>query len=99
MKLIWSERALFDLENIRDYIAQDSSIRANHFIEQLLRTTRHLPEYPMSGKITPELNTPDIRELVHQGYRIIYKACPTHIEIITIFNGRRDALNQDLSSH
>lgn len=95
MKIIWSARALFDLENIRDYIAQDSSIRANHFIEQLLRTTRYLPEHPLSGKITPELNTQDIRELVHQGYRLIYKAYPDRIEIITIFNGRRDALNQD----
>ncbi len=98
MNIIWSERALLDLEDIRDYIAQDSPIRANHFIEQLLRTTRHLPEYPLSGKITPELNTPDIRELVHQGYRIIYKAYPEPIEIITIFNGRRDIFNQDSSA-
>lgn len=39
MKVIWSRRALLDVEHIRDYIAQDSPAYAQPFVERLLHAT------------------------------------------------------------
>jgi toxin ParE1/3/4 len=93
MKVIWSEGALLDLEHIRDYIAQDNSAYANVFVERLLKTTRHLPQFPQSGRLMPEAKTPNIREVLYQGYRIVYRLSPQLIEVVMAVHGSRDLSN------
>jgi toxin ParE1/3/4 len=97
MKLIWSEQALLDVEHIRDYIAQDSPAYAQPFIERLLHATRYLPEFPQSGRLMPEANNPNIREVIYQGYRIVYRLRLDTIEIVMVAHGSRnlsDSQNQ-----
>lgn len=90
MKLLWSEQALLDVEHIRDYIWQDSPAYAQPFIERLLNATRRLPDFPQSGRPMPEANSPSIREVIYQGYRIIYRLRPDTIEIVMVTHGSRN---------
>lgn len=90
MKVIWSQRALLDLEHIYDYIAEDSLAYAQPFIERLLHATRYLPQFPLSGRLMPEANRPDIREIIYQGYRIIYRHRTDSLEIVMVVHGSRD---------
>jgi len=90
VKVIWSHRALQDVEHIRDYIAKDSPVYAQPFIERLLYATRHLSQFPQSGRATPEANNPNIRELIYQGYRIIYRVTGDAVEIVMVVHGRRN---------
>ena len=89
MKVIWSRRALRDVENIRDYIAQDSPAYAQPFIERLLRTTRRLGRFPRSGRSMPEAHDPDIREVIYHAYRIVYRLRREAIEIVIVAHGSR----------
>lgn len=89
MKVIWSRRALQDVEHIRDYIAQDAPAYAEPFIERLLRATRHLSQFPQSGRMMPEVKSPSLREVIYQGYRIIYRVSPHVIEIVMVVHGSR----------
>jgi toxin ParE1/3/4 len=91
MKVTWSRRALLDVEHIRDYIAQDNPAYAQPFIERLLYTTRHLPQFPHSGRAMPEANNLRIREVIYQGYRIVYRLQTDTIQIVTVIHGSRDA--------
>lgn len=95
MKVIWSEQALLDVEHIRDYIAQDSPAYAQPFIERLLNATRHLPAFPQSGRPMPEAHNPNIREVIYQGYRIIYRLRPDTIEIVMVAHGSRNLGSPD----
>ncbi len=95
MKVIWSEGALLDLEHIRDYIAQDNPVYANMFVERLLKTTRHLPRFPQSGRQMPEAKDPNIREVLYQGYRIVYRLSPDLIEVVMAVHGSRDLGGQE----
>ena len=90
MKVTWSRRALLDIEHIRDYIAQDNPAYAQPFIERLLHTTRHLPQFPHSGRAMPEAKNVRIREVIYQGYRIIYRVLPDAIQVVTVIHGSRD---------
>lgn len=90
MKVIWSQRALQDVEHIRDYIALDSPAYARPFIERLLYATRHLPQFPQSGRAMPEASNPNIREVIYQGYRIIYRVRAETIEIVMVIHGSRN---------
>lgn len=93
MKLIWSEQAVLDVEHIRDYISQDSPVYAQPFIERLLQATRGLPQFPQSGRVMPEANNTDIREVIYQGYRIVYRLRTDTIEIVMVAHGSRDLSN------
>jgi len=90
VKVIWSEQALLDVEHIRDYISQDSPAYAQPFIERLLQATKRLPQFPQSGRVMPETNNPGIREVIYQGYRIVYRLRPDTIEIVMVAHGSRE---------
>ena len=90
MKVIWSRRALLDVEHIRDYIAQDSPAYARPFKERLLYNHPPLATLSHSGQPMPEADNPSIREVIYQGYRIIYRLCPNTVEIVMVAHGDRD---------
>lgn len=95
MKVIWSRRALLDVEHIRDYIAQDSPVYAQPFVERLLHATRHLPQFPHSGRAMPEAKNHHIREVIYQSYRIIYRLRADAIEIVMVVHGSRNLAGQE----
>ncbi len=92
----WSDPALEDMEDIRDYIAKDSPFYARRFIEQVFDYTEKLNDFPAMGRLVLEAeDRQDIRELIYQGYRIIYLLTSDLAEIITVVHGSRDLSKQD----
>ena len=90
MKIKWSVPAVDDLESIRDYIARDSTLYASSFIEKILKTIDMLEEFPEIGREVPESDDPNIRELLFQNYRIMYRVLHDAIQIIAVIRGSRD---------
>ena len=62
-----------DLESIVRFIAHDSPERAKQFGAALIRAALSLGAFPEMGRITPELENPAVREIVHGSYRLIYE--------------------------
>ena len=83
MKLIWTNEALKRLSEIDDYIAQDSVARAKNFIAKIIRHASSLTTYPEKGRIVPEFNSPNIREIIYKNYRIVYRLHKGQIQILT----------------
>lgn len=50
-----------------------------------------LHDYSESGRVVPELNDPQYREIIHAPFRIVYKLTPHSqmIEIIRIWHSAR----------
>lgn len=49
------------------------------------------------GRHVPEVSAPDIRELIIEPYRLIYRVGDDHVWILALIHGRRDletALNR-----
>ncbi len=90
MKIEWTEPALLDLENIRDYIAADSEYYAIRFVERIIAATEILEHFPLVGRTVPEADEDTVRELLFRHYRIIYRAESDRILIITVLHGGRD---------
>lgn len=88
MKVNWTEPALEDLEAIQAYIAKDSSFYARQFIERIFDAAKTLETFPEIGRRVPEAEERiDVRELIFQGYRIIYFIQPESISIIAVIHG------------
>lgn len=89
MKIIWAPLAVEQLEEIADYIAYDKPLAAENWVNTIFETVENLSEFPESGRMVPELNRNDIREIIKGNYRIIYKVLSNEIHILTIRHGKR----------
>ncbi len=99
MRIDWSQRSISDLSALHDYIAQDSQLYAERFIAKLVRATEPLADFPELGRRVPE--EPDqanVRELLVQTYRVVYRVEAERILIATIVHGRRNLLAGGLAS-
>lgn len=90
MRIKWTEPAVSDLKNIKDYIAKDSKYYAHQFVDKIIESVENLNKFPERGRIVPEADDENIRELLFHNYRIIYRIDIKGILILTIIHGSRD---------
>ncbi len=91
VRINWTLRARDDLKNIADYISKDSVVYAKRQVVKIRKRTTILKTQSRIGKIVPEIENPDIRELIEGNYRIIYKiVSKDRIDILTIHHCARD---------
>jgi toxin ParE1/3/4 len=90
MKIVWTEPAVEDLHELHGYIARDSEVYASRFVERIISAAERLADHPKLGRTVPEANQDDIRELLSQNYRIIYRAANDRIEMLSVIHGARD---------
>jgi len=72
-KLIWSPAARDDLHDIVVFIARDNPERAMSFGYQLISETDRLQTFPRLGRVVPEYENEDLREIILRPYRIVYR--------------------------
>ena len=90
VKVVLSKTARFDLKEILDYIKRDSLKYAILEKQKIQDTIDKLPKQPLSGRIVPELNNENLRELIFRNYRIIYEiVSEKQINILSIHHHAR----------
>lgn len=88
--LIWTSGATEDLKDIYGYISKDSEYYAKAYIAKIFGAVEGLPVFPMKGRKVPEFDRDDIREIIFDPYRIIYRIAQDRIFIVTVIHGKRD---------
>ena len=71
-QVVWSRRALADVQAIAAYIASDSPAYARSVVRRMVTLARTLERFPHSGRKVPEFDDESLRELIAYSYRIIY---------------------------
>ena len=92
-RVIWTEQAKTDLEEILLYIARESAEIAARKYEELKIAASRLKDFPQTGRIIPELEEQNIttyRELVVSPWRIMYKIEREEVYILALLDGRRN---------
>ena len=80
-----SVRALEDLDEIALYWSGFSEKTARFYISKIYATIGLLRTFPLLGKISPELEYPQVREILSGPYRVFYPVISDRkIQIITI---------------
>ena len=87
--LVWSPQAIRDIESIRAYIADDSAHYAELVVSRIVDALERLKEFPESGRVVPERNDPQIREIIVKPYRVVYRRGEDRVEIVTLFRASR----------
>lgn len=89
-KLIWTEPALIDLEEIAEYIALDDPNAANRFVQQVFARVERLENHPHSGRNPPEIKDTSYREVIVAPCRILYRTEKDQILILYVMRGERE---------
>ncbi len=92
-KVNWSVESESDLDDIAEYISRDSMYYASSFVQEILDAGNSLKVFPKRGRIVPEINDENIRELFIKEYRLIYQIEKEEVNILGIVHGRRDLRN------
>ncbi len=85
----WTPQAATDLEAITEFIARDSPQSASLFAINIINAVERLEDFPELGRLVPEKNDPQIRELLLGNYRIVYRVRRRTAEILTIHHAAR----------
>ena len=91
VRINWTLQAKDDLKNIADYISKDSVVYAKRQVINIRKRTEILKTHIHIGKIVPEIEDSNIRELIEGNYRIIYKIISKNrIDILTVHHSAMD---------
>ncbi|MFK5893321.1 MAG: type II toxin-antitoxin system RelE/ParE family toxin [Pseudomonadota bacterium] len=89
-ELIISPEANQDLLDIWLYIAEDSTINADHFLDKLHIKAINLSKFTEMGIGRPEL-AKDLKSFPVDRYMLYYKVVTTGIELVRVLHGSRDS--------
>lgn len=79
MRLLWSETAL----------AQLRDVRSRRLLGRIRRRVSLLRTFPESGRIVPELEREDVREIVVGVFRVAYLLRKDEVVIQSVWDARR----------
>ncbi len=86
----WTDQAIADLAAIRAFIEQNSPHYASVIVDRVIRAVDRLKDFPQSGRVVPEFERPDVREIVERPYRIVYRLVRgDEIHILTVHHGAK----------
>ena len=86
-----SPRAIRDLQEIVRYVSFDNPTRAESFGRELIAKTKMLISFPQIGRVVPEFDETNVREIIHCSYRIVYRVNHEKhlIEVARFWHGAR----------
>ncbi len=91
----WTFPARNDLRQIHAHIVQDSRYYAKKVVQEIVAKARSLEAFPMKGRVVPEIEDPNVREVFIYSYRLIYEIAADEIQVLAVIHGKRDLSQVD----
>ncbi len=89
-RIVWTEPALSDLDEIADYIALDDPEAAKGLVRRVFAHIEKLVEHPKLGSIPAELRpVKAYRQIVEPPCRVFYRQSEKVIYIVHVMRGER----------
>lgn len=89
-RVIWTDSAIADLEEIMDYIARDSPRYALSVGERIYEAAGKIELGARAGWMVPEFGMDQFREVLMKPYRIVYEIRGQGCYIVAVIHGSRD---------
>jgi len=95
VKVHWTDTAVEHLRAIHAYIAKNSPQYALRIIDRLTRRSQQIGEFPLSGRVVPEFEHAQIREVLEGPYRIIYHIKPDQVDVLAVLHATQEIPRSD----
>jgi toxin ParE1/3/4 len=88
-KIVWTESALSDLNEIAEYIAIDKIGAAKKFVQRVFKRVGLLSDSPNSGRKPPELGKSRYREVIVGPCRVFYRSTDNEVLVLYVMRSER----------
>ncbi len=88
-RVVWSPKAVEDVEAIAAYIARDSPSYAAAVVQRVIEITDKLSEEAKHGRLIPEIEESTIIEQFAYSYRLIYRLESGTVTVAALIHGKR----------
>jgi len=86
----FSASAVGDLEDILSWYADQGVPEVgNRLVGEVIDHVERLADFPESGRIVPEFELPNLREIIYPPFRIVYRIDGTRISIVRVWRSER----------
>jgi len=90
VKISLTPSALNDLEQIKVFYQEEGVPQiGEQYVVKIIEHIETLADHPDIGRIVPEFNSPKIRELIHDVFRIVYVRENNAIHVVRIWRSER----------
>jgi plasmid stabilization system protein ParE len=88
--ITFAASAFADLEAIRVwYKDQQVPDVGNRLLKEIISQVERLADFPESGRIVPEFNIENLREIIFAPFRIVYRLDGNKIKIVRVWRSER----------
>jgi len=88
--ITFAASAINDLEAIRDwYIEQQVPDVGEKLLREIIAQVERLVDFPESGRIVPEFEIVNLREIIFPPFRIVYRLDKNRVRIVRIWRSER----------
>ena len=88
-KVVWSSKAIDDVDAIASYIARDSVSYAAAVVHRIINVTRNLNSNPLGGEVVEEFGDESYRQDYDYSYRVLYKVEGDMVTVAAVIHGKR----------
>jgi len=86
----FAESALSDLHSIQEwYREQRVPDVGDRLVAEVFNQVERLADNPESGRIVPEFNIANLREIIHPPFRIVYRLDGSQVRIVRVWRSER----------
>ena len=90
MRVEWSERAIYHVEKVRQYLTSQKSLHVEDVIRRIYKKTEALELNPYLGAAVQEYSDNNLRELIEPPFRILYRVHQDSVEVVAVIHGRQN---------
>lgn len=90
MTLVWTDRAVSDLERLYDLLASVNPKAAARAIQSLVRQAGLLPNHPRIGEKVERYEPREVRRVLAGHYEIRYELDESGIHVLRIWHAREN---------
>ena len=88
-RLVWTERAIADLDEVAEYIAYDNPEAAGRLSRRVVLHIDQLVRHPLSGPVPPEDKSKTYRQISESPCRVIYRYDGVNVIVLRILRSEQ----------
>lgn len=88
-KVVWSSKAIDDVDAIASYIARDSVSYAAAVVHRVINVTKNLLHNPLQGEVVKEFGDESYRQDYAYSYRVLYQVKGDTVTVAAVIHGKR----------
>ena len=89
-RVSFAPSAITNLEEIRAwYVDQQGPEVGERLVREIVEAVLRLADFPESGRLVPEFDLPQLREIIHPPFRIIYRLDEERVRVVRVWRSER----------